>query len=165
MQRFVKGETQIMVATTVIEVGVNVPNASVMIIENAERFGISQLHQLRGRVGRGAEQSFCILMSGMKLSSDAKIRLDTMVRTNDGFEIAEIDLQLRGPGNIEGTQQSGVLDLKLADLAIDQQLLAEARKTVIHILDNDPELMNEENRILRQYFETKSGGISWDKIS
>lgn len=165
MQRFVKGETQIMVATTVIEVGVNVPNASVMIIENAERFGISQLHQLRGRVGRGAEQSFCILMSGMKLSSDAKIRLDTMVRTNDGFEIAEIDLQLRGPGNIEGTQQSGVLDLKLADLAIDQQLLAEARKTVIHILDNDPELMNEDNRILRQYFETKSGGISWDKIS
>ena len=165
MQRFVKGETQIMVATTVIEVGVNVPNASVMIIENAERFGISQLHQLRGRVGRGAEQSFCILMSGMKLSSDAKIRLDTMVRTNDGFEIAEIDLQLRGPGNIEGTQQSGVLDLKLADLATDQQLLAEARKTVIHILDNDPELMNEENRILRQYFETKSGGISWDKIS
>jgi ATP-dependent DNA helicase RecG len=165
MQRFVKGETQIMVATTVIEVGVNVPNASVMIIENAERFGISQLHQLRGRVGRGAEQSFCILMSGMKLSSDAKIRLDTMVRTNDGFEIAEIDLQLRGPGNIEGTQQSGVLDLKLADLAIDQQLLAEARKTVIHILDNDPDLMNEDNRILRQYFETKSGGISWDKIS
>ena len=165
MQRFVKGETQIMVATTVIEVGVNVPNASVMIIENAERFGISQLHQLRGRVGRGAEQSFCILMSSMKLSSDAKIRLDTMVRTNDGFEIAEIDLQLRGPGNIEGTQQSGVLDLKLTDLAIDQQLLAEARKTVIHILDNDPELMNEENRILRQYFETKSGGISWDKIS
>ena len=165
MQRFVKGETQIMVATTVIEVGVNVPNASVMIIENAERFGISQLHQLRGRVGRGAEQSFCILMSSMKLSSDAKIRLDTMVRTNDGFEIAEIDLQLRGPGNIEGTQQSGVLDLKLADLATDQQLLAEARKTVIHILDNDPELMNEDNRILRQYFETKSGGISWDKIS
>lgn len=165
MQRFVKGETQIMVATTVIEVGVNVPNASVMIIENAERFGISQLHQLRGRVGRGAEQSFCILMSGMKLSSDAKIRLDTMVRTNDGFEIAEIDLQLRGPGNIEGTQQSGVLDLKLADLATDQQLLAEARKTVIYILDDDPELMNEDNRILRQYFETKSGGISWDKIS
>jgi ATP-dependent DNA helicase RecG len=165
MQRFVKGETQIMVATTVIEVGVNVPNASVMIIENAERFGLSQLHQLRGRVGRGAEQSFCILMSGMKLSPDAKIRLDTMVRTQDGFEIAEIDLQLRGPGNIEGTQQSGVLDLKLADLATDQQLLAEARKTVIHILDDDPELMNEDNRILRQYFETKLGGISWDKIS
>lgn len=165
MQRFVKGETQIMVATTVIEVGVNVPNASVMIIENAERFGLSQLHQLRGRVGRGAEQSFCILMSGLKLSPDAKIRLDTMVRTNDGFEIAEIDLQLRGPGNIEGTQQSGVLDLKLADLALDQQLLADARKTVIQILEEDPELINDDNRILRQYFETRSGGISWDKIS
>jgi ATP-dependent DNA helicase RecG len=165
MQRFVKGETQIMVATTVIEVGVNVPNASVMIIENAERFGLSQLHQLRGRVGRGAEQSFCILMSSMKLSADAKIRLDTMVRTNDGFEIAEIDLQLRGPGNIEGTQQSGVLDLKLADLATDQQLLAEARKTVIQLLEDDPELVKDDNRILRQYFESKSGGISWDKIS
>jgi ATP-dependent DNA helicase RecG len=165
MQRFIKGETQIMVATTVIEVGVNVPNASVMIIENAERFGLSQLHQLRGRVGRGAEQSFCILMSSMKLSADAKTRLETMVRTNDGFEIAEIDLQLRGPGNIEGTQQSGVLDLKLADLALDQQLLAEARKTVIQILEDDSELMREENLILRKYFEKRSGGISWDKIS
>ncbi len=165
MQRFVKGETNIMVATTVIEVGVNVPNASVMIVENAERFGLSQLHQLRGRVGRGAEQSFCILMSGNKLSSDAKIRLDTMVRTNDGFEIAEIDLQLRGPGNIEGTQQSGVLDLKLADLAQDQQILAEARKTVIQILENDPELKDENNKLLRHYFEQKPGGITWDKIS
>lgn len=165
MQRFIKGETQIMVATTVIEVGVNVPNASVMIIENAERFGLSQLHQLRGRVGRGAEQSFCILMSSMKLSADAKTRLETMVRTNDGFEIAEIDLQLRGPGNIEGTQQSGVLDLKLADLALDQQLLAEARNTVIQVLEDDSELMREENLILRKYFEKRSGGISWDKIS
>lgn len=165
MQRFVKGETQIMVATTVIEVGVNVANASVMIIENAERFGLSQLHQLRGRVGRGAEQSFCILMSGNKLSADAKIRLETMVRTNDGFEIAEIDLKLRGPGDIEGKQQSGVLDLKLADLAQDQQILIEARKTVIEILDNDPELMNENNQLLRQYFERKPDGISWDKIS
>lgn len=165
MQRFIKGETQIMVATTVIEVGVNVPNASVMIIENAERFGLSQLHQLRGRVGRGAEQSFCILMSSMKLSADAKTRIETMVRTNDGFEIAEIDLQLRGPGNIEGTQQSGVLDLKLADLALDQQLLAEARKTVIQVLEDDSELMREENLILRKYFEKRSGGISWDKIS
>jgi ATP-dependent DNA helicase RecG len=165
MQRFVKGETQIMVATTVIEVGVNVPNASVMIIENAERFGLSQLHQLRGRVGRGAEQSFCILMSGNKLSADARIRLDTMVRTNDGFEIAEIDLQLRGPGNLEGTQQSGVLDLKLADLAQDQQILTEARKSVIKILEEDPELKDERNRLLRQYFEQRSGGITWDKIS
>ena len=165
MERFVKRQTQIMVATTVIEVGVNVPNASVMIIENAERFGLSQLHQLRGRVGRGAEQSFCMLMSGNKLSSDARIRLDTMVRTNDGFEIAEIDLQLRGPGNIEGTQQSGVLDLKLADLAQDQQILIEARKTVISILEQDPELLGEDNRLLRLYFEKRSGGISWDKIS
>jgi len=165
MERFVKKQTQIMVATTVIEVGVNVPNASVMIIENAERFGLSQLHQLRGRVGRGGEQSFCILMSGNKLSSDARIRLDTMVRTNDGFEIAEIDLQLRGPGNIEGTQQSGVLDLKLADLAQDQQILIEARKTVIKILEDDPELKDESNKLLRQYFEKRMGGITWDKIS
>ncbi len=165
MQRFVKGETHIMVATTVIEVGVNVPNASVMIIENAERFGLSQLHQLRGRVGRGAEQSFCLLMSGNKLSADARTRLDTMVRTNDGFEIAEIDLQLRGPGNIEGTQQSGALDLKLADLSMDQKLLAEARQTVIQLLEDDPELKSESNLLLRQYFEQKSGGISWDKIS
>ena len=165
MQRFIKGETQIMVATTVIEVGVNIPNASVMIIENAERFGLSQLHQLRGRVGRGAEQSFCILMSGNKLSSDARIRLDTMVRTNDGFEIAEIDLQLRGPGNIEGTQQSGVLDLKLADLALDQKILSEARESVIQIFEDDPELKNDKNLLLHQYFERKSGGISWEKIS
>lgn len=165
MQRFVRGETQIMVATTVIEVGVNVPNASVMIIENAERFGLSQLHQLRGRVGRGAEQSFCILMSGNKLSTDARKRLETMVRTNDGFEIAEIDLKLRGPGNIEGTQQSGVLDLKLADLALDQDILTEARNTVINILQDDPELKSESNLLLRQYFERKVPGISWDKIS
>lgn len=165
MQRFVKGETQIMVATTVIEVGVNVPNASVMIIENAERFGLSQLHQLRGRVGRGAEQSYCVLMSGNKLSIDARKRLETMVRTNDGFEIAEIDLQLRGPGNIEGTQQSGVLDLKLADLALDQNILMEARQLVIQILDADPELKSEANILLKGYFENKTPGISWDKIS
>lgn len=165
MQRFIKGETQIMVATTVIEVGVNVPNATVMIVENAERFGLSQLHQLRGRVGRGAEQSYCILMSGNKLSKDAQIRLETMVRTADGFEISEIDLQLRGPGNIEGTQQSGVLDLKLADLAHDQQLLQEARQTVIEIFEKDPELSSPDNQILHDYFEQKSAGITWDKIS
>ena len=165
MQRFVKGETQIMVATTVIEVGVNVPNASVMVIENAERFGLSQLHQLRGRVGRGAEQSFCILMSGNKLSREGKIRIETMVRTSDGFEISEIDLQLRGPGNIEGTQQSGVLDLKLADLAQDQVLLQEARNTVIELFEKDPELTNPENLVLYQYFEEKKAGISWNKIS
>jgi ATP-dependent DNA helicase RecG len=165
MQRFVKGETQIMVATTVIEVGVNVPNASVMIIENAERFGLSQLHQLRGRVGRGAEQSYCILMSGNKLSKDAKTRLETMVRTNDGFEISEIDLHLRGPGDIEGTQQSGVFDLKLADLAIDQQLLQEARQAVIKIFEEDPELRQEKNRLLYQFFQKNNHGISWNKIS
>lgn len=165
MQRFIKGETQIMVATTVIEVGVNVPNASVMIIENAERFGLSQLHQLRGRVGRGAEQSFCILMSGNKLSSDAKVRLETMVRTNDGFEIAEIDLQLRGPGDMEGTRQSGVLDLKLADLSKDQQLLHLARQQVIELFDQDPELGLPMNQVLKDYFERKENGISWNKIS
>jgi ATP-dependent DNA helicase RecG len=165
MQRFVKGETQIMVATTVIEVGVNVPNASVMIIENAERFGLAQLHQLRGRVGRGAEQSYCILMSGNKLSNDAKLRLETMVRTTDGFEISEIDLQLRGPGDIEGTQQSGVLDLKLADLAHDQALLQEARQTVIKIYEDDPDLLKPEHQILRRYLESRNPGISWDKIS
>lgn len=165
MQRFIDGKTQIMVATTVIEVGVNVPNASVMIIENAERFGLSQLHQLRGRVGRGADQSYCILMSGNKLSKDAKLRIDTMVKTNDGFEISEIDLQLRGPGNIEGTQQSGVLDLKLANLALDQHILIEAREAVIKIFEKDPELSSEENRLLKLYFETKKGGIAWDKIS
>ena len=165
MQRFVKGSTQIMVATTVIEVGVNVPNASVMVIENAERFGLAQLHQLRGRVGRGAEQSYCILMSGNKLSNDAKLRLQTMVETNDGFRISEIDLQLRGPGDIEGTQQSGVLDLKLADLAHDQQLLQTARQSVIAIYEEDPDLLKTENALLRTYFEMRNPGISWDKIS
>ncbi|MBB6111228.1 ATP-dependent DNA helicase RecG [Mucilaginibacter lappiensis] len=165
MQRFIKGETQIMVATTVIEVGVNVPNASVMIIENAERFGLSQLHQLRGRVGRGAEQSYCILMSSHKLSHDGKIRLDTMVKTNNGFEISEIDLQLRGPGNLEGTQQSGVLDLKLANLATDQELLFKVRKTIEQIFEKDPQLALPENQVLHHAFETKNVGLSWDKIS
>ena len=165
MQRFVKHETQIMVATTVIEVGVNIPNASVMIIENAERFGLSQLHQLRGRVGRGAEQSYCILMSSHKLSYDGKIRLDTMVKTNNGFEISEIDLQLRGPGNIEGTQQSGVLDLKVADLTTDQSLLMQARKCVEDIFSKDPELALPENQILQLAFQAKNAGLSWDKIS
>ncbi len=165
MQRFIKGQTQIMVATTVIEVGVNVPNASVMIIENAERFGLSQLHQLRGRVGRGAEQSYCILMSSHKLSHDGKIRLDTMVKTNNGFEISEIDLQLRGPGNLEGTQQSGVLDLKVANLATDQELLFKVRKTVEQIFEKDPQLALPENQVLHHAFETKNAGLSWDKIS
>ncbi|WP_407940670.1 ATP-dependent DNA helicase RecG [Mucilaginibacter sp.] len=165
MQRFIKEQTQIMVATTVIEVGVNVPNASVMIIENAERFGLSQLHQLRGRVGRGAEQSYCILMSSHKLSHDGKIRLDTMVKTNNGFEISEIDLQLRGPGNLEGTQQSGVLDLKVANLATDQELLIKVRKSVEQIFEKDPQLALPENQILHHAFQGNNSGLSWDKIS
>jgi ATP-dependent DNA helicase RecG len=165
MQRFVKHQTQIMVATTVIEVGVNIPNASVMIIENAERFGLSQLHQLRGRVGRGAEQSYCILMSSSKLSHDGRKRLSTMVKTNNGFEIAEIDLELRGPGNIEGTQQSGVLDLKMANLVTDQQLLIQIRQCVEGIFDADPQLALPENQILHHSLQTKDQGLSWDKIS
>src|SRR6218665_840599 len=138
MNRFAEGKTNIMVATTVIEVGVNVPNASVMIIESAERFGLSQLHQLRGRVGRGAEQSYCILMSSFKLSNDSKVRLDAMCRTNDGFEISEIDLKLRGPGDMAGTMQSGVLDLNIADLSKDAQILHMARNMVIELLSEDP---------------------------
>jgi len=165
MQLFVEGKTQIMVATTVIEVGVNVPNASVMVIEHAERFGLSQLHQLRGRVGRGAEQSFCILMSGNKLTKEGKLRLETMVRTNNGFEISETDLQLRGPGDLSGTQQSGVLDLKLADLAKDQVILQEARNTIIEVFEEDPTLSLPQNHLLRSYLEKKNKGISFDKIS
>jgi ATP-dependent DNA helicase RecG len=165
MKQFIDGKSQIMVATTVIEVGVNVPNASVMVIENAERFGLSQLHQLRGRVGRGAEQSFCILMSGNKLSKEGKLRLETMVRTNNGFEISEIDLQLRGPGDISGTQQSGVLELKLADLAKDQVILQEARNTVIEILAGDPKLELPSNSLLKTYLAKRSRGIAFDKIS
>ena len=148
MQRFIKGETQIMVATTVIEVGVNVPNASVMIIESAERFGLSQLHQLRGRVGRGAEQSYCILMTSHKLSSDSKTRLETMTRTNDGFEIAEVDLKLRGPGDIMGTQQSGVLNLKIADIIKDNDILQNARFYAKKILQNDSTLSKPEHVVL-----------------
>ena len=165
MQQFIDGRSQIMVATTVIEVGVNVPNASVMVIENAERFGLSQLHQLRGRVGRGAEQSFCILMSGNKLSREGKVRLETMVRTNNGFEISEIDLQLRGPGDITGTQQSGVLELKLADLATDQAILSEARNTVIELFEKDPQLLQPENAMLKAHLQKLERGISFDKIS
>lgn len=165
MNRFIEGKTQIMVATTVIEVGVNVPNASVMIIENSERFGLSQLHQLRGRVGRGADQSFCILMSGNKLSKEGRKRLETMVRTNNGFEISEIDLELRGPGDLSGTQQSGVLDLKLADLVKDQQILQEARNTVIEIFQQDPLLALPENALLKRFTDQKNRGITLNKIS
>ncbi len=152
MQRFIKGETQIMVATTVIEVGVDVPNASVMIIESAERFGLSQLHQLRGRVGRGAEQSYCILMTGHKLSNDSRTRLATMVRTNDGFEIAEVDLRLRGPGDIMGTQQSGVLNLKIADIIKDNDILKHARFYAKKILNDDPSLSKAENKTLNNTY-------------
>jgi ATP-dependent DNA helicase RecG len=150
MQRFVKGETQIMVATTVIEVGVNVPNASIMVIESAEKFGLSQLHQLRGRVGRGANQSYCILMSSYKLSQDARRRLDIMCETTDGFQISEEDLKLRGPGDMDGTQQSGTpIQLKIADLARDGQLLSMARNIAFDILEKDPELAMPQNEILK----------------
>jgi len=166
MERFVKGETQIMVATTVIEVGVNVPNASVMIIESAERFGLSQLHQLRGRVGRGAEQSFCILMTGHKLSSDAKTRLETMCRTNDGFEIAEVDLNLRGPGDLMGTQQSGLLNLKIADIIKDNPILKLARYRAVQLLKEDAKLENPENIPIRKaYAHLVKDKAIWGYIS
>lgn len=166
MQRFVKGETQIMVATTVIEVGVNVPNASVMVIESAERFGLSQLHQLRGRVGRGADQSYCILLSSFKLSEEGKTRLKTMVDTTDGFKIAEVDLKLRGPGNLMGTQQSGILNLKIADVAKDSKILVAARNTAITVLQEDPNLEKKENYSIRTSFAkmNKSSKI-WSNIS
>ena len=166
MQRFIKGETQIMVATTVIEVGVNVPNASVMIIESAERFGLSQLHQLRGRVGRGAEQSYCILMTSHKLSNDSKTRLETMVRTNDGFEIAEVDLRLRGPGDIMGTQQSGVLNLKIADIIKDNDILQIARFHAKKVLQDDPALSKPENAVfLNTYRQLGKYKNIWNYIS
>ncbi len=166
MRRFVKGETSIMVATTVIEVGVDVPNASVMVIENSERFGLSQLHQLRGRVGRGAEQSYCILMTSFKLSADSKVRIETMVRTNNGFEISETDLQLRGPGDLLGTQQSGVLDLLIADLGKDGQLLQLARESATRILEEDPKLERSENKMIRvQVEQTRKSTVNWSRIS
>tara|TARA_B110000858_G_C17622054_1_gene389437 strand:- start:312 stop:812 length:501 start_codon:yes stop_codon:yes gene_type:complete len=166
MERFVKGETQIMVATTVIEVGVNVPNASVMIIESAERFGLSQLHQLRGRVGRGAEQSFCILMSGNKVSQEGKTRLETMVASSDGFEIAEVDLKLRGPGDLMGTQQSGVLQLKIADIVKDAALLKKAREVAVTVLKSDPSLDSIENKpILLAYRALVKHKNIWNYIS
>jgi ATP-dependent DNA helicase RecG len=165
MQRFVKGETQIMVATTVIEVGVNVPNASVMVIESAERFGLSQLHQLRGRVGRGADQSYCLLLTGYKLGADSRLRMETMVRTNDGFEISEVDLKLRGPGDIEGTQQSGVMDLKLANLAQDGQILQLARQAAQSVLDEDVNFELEKNKVFeRQLVLQQKNRPNWSKI-
>ncbi len=166
MQEFVSGKSHIMVATTVIEVGVNVPNASVMVIESAERFGLSQLHQLRGRVGRGAEQSYCILMTGYKLSKESKTRLETMTRTQDGFEIAEVDLKLRGPGDLMGTRQSGVLDLKLAEISKDGAILQMARDQVSLLLQNDPELTNLEHQKTKEFYKQKySKRYTWGKIS
>jgi ATP-dependent DNA helicase RecG len=166
MERFIKGETQIMVATTVIEVGVNVPNASVMVIESAERFGLSQLHQLRGRVGRGSDQSYCILMSSHKLSDEAKLRLKTMTETNDGFKIAEVDLKLRGPGNLMGTQQSGILNLRIADIVKDNYILKLARDGAKYILKNDPNLSKPENKRINYVYSQiiKKQGI-WMYIS
>lgn len=166
MQRFKKGETEIMVATTVIEVGVDVPNASVMVIENAERFGLSQLHQLRGRVGRGAEQSYCILMSDVKLSKDTRKRLETMVATNNGFEIAEVDLQLRGPGDMAGTQQSGLVDLRIADLAKDSEILKYAREAAMKILEEDPDLEQTVHLPIKNHLANlKTHENNWSRIS
>lgn len=167
MQRFLANETQIMVATTVIEVGVNVPNASVMVIENVERFGLSQLHQLRGRVGRGADQSYCILVTGYKLTEETRKRIEIMVQTNDGFEIAEADLKLRGPGDLEGTQQSGVaFDLKIADIARDGQLLQYVREVAEKLLDSDPNGVLPENAIVwRQLKELRKKNVNWSVIS
>jgi ATP-dependent DNA helicase RecG len=166
MQRFVRNQTQIMVSTTVIEVGVDVPNASVMVIENAERFGLSQLHQLRGRVGRGADQSWCLLLTGEKVSQDARKRLYTMVETNDGFKIAEVDLQLRGPGDLQGTQQSGLLDLKIADIVRDEKILKYARSLASEILQSDPLLEKDKNRPMARHLALmKKDFINWSLIS
>ena len=165
MQRFVKGETQIMVSTTVIEVGVNVPNATVMVIESAEKFGLSQLHQLRGRVGRGAEKSFCILLTGAKISNDARERLKIMVATNDGFKIAEKDLEIRGPGDIEGTKQSGLLNFKLANIVHDKLILEAARSAAENILEIDPDMIMAENLPIKNYLQQQKGKTAWSKIS
>jgi ATP-dependent DNA helicase RecG len=166
MQRFNNGETQILVATTVIEVGVNVPNASVMVIENAERFGLAQLHQLRGRVGRGAEQSYCVLMSGHKLSKEARLRIDTMVRTNDGFEIADIDMKIRGPGDMMGTQQSGIMDLIISDLSKDGEILNLARSSAQDILLKDPNLELVAHYTIKNHIAThRANVVNWSRIS
>ena len=165
MQRFKRGETQIMVSTTVIEVGVDVPNASVMIIENSEKFGLSQLHQLRGRVGRGGEQSYCILLTPFQLTKEAKVRMETMVRTNNGFEISEVDLQLRGPGDIAGTRQSGMVEFRLVNLAQDHKLVQLARHTAFNVLEDDPLLQHENHQTLRRYVDkTGKGKFNWSLI-
>lgn len=165
MRRFVEGDTQIMVSTTVIEVGVNVPNATVMVIESAEKFGLSQLHQLRGRIGRGSEKSYCVLISGSGLGNEARQRIRIICGTNNGFEIAEKDLELRGPGDIEGTRQSGLLNFKLADIVADRELLEVAKSMVISILENDPDLDSAANLQVRNYLRSQKGGVVWSKIS
>ena len=166
MQRFVTGKTNIMVATTVIEVGVNVPNASVMVIESTERFGLSQLHQLRGRGGRGAGQSYCILMTGFKLGNDSKTRIETMCKTNDGFEIAEVDLKLRGPGDIMGKQQSGVLNLQTADLVKDRDILMLAREHALKLLKDDAAMAKPEHQKMKAIFMEMSAKKNiWNYIS
>jgi ATP-dependent DNA helicase RecG len=165
MQRFVKNDTQILVSTTVIEVGVNIPNATVMVIESAEKFGLSQLHQLRGRVGRGADKSFCILLTGQKITNEAKERLMTMCKTNDGFKIAEKDLEIRGPGDIEGTRQSGMLNFKLASIVQDKQWLEVARKMAQQLLDADPELATDEHLPLKTFLQAQKGKTVWSRIS
>lgn len=165
MQRFVKGDTNIMVSTTVIEVGVNVPNASVMVIESAEKFGLSQLHQLRGRVGRGADKSYCVLLTGQKLSKDARERLKIMVATNDGFKIAEKDLEIRGPGEIEGTRQSGALNFKLASIVLDKAMLEVARGEVEKILEKDPDLILAENLLIKNFMQEQKHKTGWGKIA
>lgn len=165
MRRFVEGDTQIMVSTTVIEVGVNVPNASVMVIESSEKFGLSQLHQLRGRVGRGAEKSYCILLTSSKLGKDARERIKVMTTTNNGFEIAEKDLELRGPGEIDGTRQSGALNFKLASIVQDRPMLDLARNIVAAILENDPDLVSAENLQLKNFLQQQRGAVIWSKIS
>jgi ATP-dependent DNA helicase RecG len=165
MKRFVERDTHIMVSTTVIEVGVDIPNASVMVIESAEKFGLSQLHQLRGRVGRGAEKSYCILLTSSKLGHDARERIGIMTSTNNGFVIAEKDLELRGPGDIEGTRQSGVLNFKLASIVQDRPLLEIARNIAAELLENDPDLVSAANLRLKSFLNQEKTGLVWSKIS
>ena len=166
MERFSSGKTQIMVATTVIEVGVNIPNASVMVIESAERFGLSQLHQLRGRIGRGADKSYCILMTGNKMSNDAKTRIEAMVRTQDGFELAEVDLKLRGPGDLMGTQQSGILQMRIANLSRDTLVIHQVRSVAIDLLADDPTLAKAQNKPIADTLQMlQSGKGIWKYIS
>ena len=165
MDRFVNGDTNIMVSTTVIEVGVNVPNASVMVIESSEKFGLSQLHQLRGRVGRGSEKSFCILLTGQKVSKEGRERIKVMCATNDGFKIAEKDLELRGPGDIEGTRQSGALNFKLVSLVNDRQVLESAKQWAEEVVTTDEKLEMAENLPLRDFLQQQKGKTGWSKIA